>query len=417
MQMLSSRRVRTASVGILTLVLALTLVGGSTAGAAGTRAAAPSGTPLVIGWIGSESGGAIQTTSTQGRDGFEAWVKWMNANGGINGHPIKAYYANDKSDPAVALSEVKDLVENKKVIAIVGQSVSNVATWANYVKEQNVPVIGGTMIDATWFTNQMFYPVGGTVISNIWGQMKGAAEIGVKKVGVLLCTEVAACEAARPLFKSMAEANGLKEVYDAVASGTQPSYTAECLAAKNAGAEAMAAFVNTTVMSRDCARQNYHPKWINAEYGPTRETIKSAPELGKTVGSSGHWACMGPVQKGATKVFWTAMNKYHPEYMKGGKKYDQQAVVLCSDWDAGMAFKKAIENANVAATATATSEDVIKGLAMFKDETLDGFAPALNFNDGTQPNPQQLCIYTYKWQGTTMVPIPKDGSFTCQPQS
>jgi ABC-type branched-subunit amino acid transport system substrate-binding protein len=78
--------------------------------------------------------------------------------------------------------------------------------------------------------------------------MNAAAKQGVKKVGVLLCTEYAACEGARAIFRAQAEANGLTEVYDAVASTTQPSYTAECLAAKEAGVEAFAAYVNTTVM-------------------------------------------------------------------------------------------------------------------------------------------------------------------------
>ena len=93
----------------------------------------------------------------------------------------------------------------------------------------------------------MFYAVGGAVIANLWGQMKSASVQGVKKVGVLLCTENPACAGRAPLFKSEATANGMTETYNAVASGTQPSYTAECLAAKQAGVQALAAFVNTVV--------------------------------------------------------------------------------------------------------------------------------------------------------------------------
>ncbi|MFI5052912.1 MAG: ABC transporter substrate-binding protein [Acidimicrobiia bacterium] len=407
------RRARQVIVGMVAASLALAFAGASAAQASARRAG-PTGTPLVIGYIGSETGGAGGVSSTQGRDSFDAWVKWTNTHGGINGHPVKAYYANDKSDPAVALSAVKDLAENKKVVAIVGQSVSNVGTWASYAKDQNLPVVGGTSIDATWFTNQMFYPVGATVLSQIWGQMAAAAAAGAKRVGVLLCTEVAACQGARAIFKAQATANGLTETYDAVASATQPSYTAECLAAKDAKVQAFAAFVPLPVLSRDCARQGFHPKWINANDLPPRTAIKAAPELGRTVGAGGHWNCMGPAQP-ATKAFNAAMNKYHPEYMKGGKLYDQQAEVLCSTWDAGMAFKKAIENANVAATATATRQDVIKGLAMFKGETLGGFSGPLTFNDGTVPNPQQKCVFLYKWQGTTFVPVPKNSTYTCQP--
>ncbi len=406
---------RWAFVAVITVTLGISGFAATPAGAS-VRPAAPQGTPLVVGWVGTETGApGTSGSSTMGRDAFDAWVKWMNTHGGINGHPVKAYYADDKGDPAVLLSAVKDLTENKKVVAILGQAAANIVTVAPYIKDNNLPVIGGNQSDPSYLSNPLFYAVGGTVTSTLWGQMNAAAKQGVKRVGVLLCTEYAACEGARAIFRAQAEANGLKEVYDAVASTTQPSYTAECIAAKDKGAQALAAFVNTTVMSRDCTRQNYKPKWINADYLPLRDTIDQAPVLGNTVGASEHWNCMGDPLNNGTKVFWTAMDKYYPEYMKGGKKYGQQAITLCSGWDAGMAFKKAIENANVAATATATRQDVIKGLSMFRGETLDGFSTPLTFGDGTAPNPEQKCTFTYQWKGTTMVRLPKDGSPVCKP--
>jgi hypothetical protein len=65
------------------------------------------------------------------------------------------------------------------------------------------------------------------------------------------------------------------------------------------------------------------------------------------------------------------------------------------------AFNKAIENANVSATTTATSADVIKGLAMFRNETLGGMAPNIILTDGTTPNPRQKCMWLYQWKATT----------------
>jgi branched-chain amino acid transport system substrate-binding protein len=211
----------------------------------------------------------------------------------------------------------------------------------------------------------------------------------------------------------------MTETYDAVASGTQPSYTAECLAAKSAGVQALAAFIGgTAVLVRDCARQGFNPKWIMAEGAPSVQDIKSSPSLGKTVGSSEQWTCLGPPTPG-TKDFYTALNKYHPEWNRGTAKRNQEmnAGVDCKAWAAGEAFKKAIENAAVAPTATATRDDVIKGLSMFKDETLGGYAPNLTYSDGNSPNPQLNCTYLYKYTGTTFVRVPKDGSPTCKPAS
>jgi branched-chain amino acid transport system substrate-binding protein len=396
------------------MAIALVTSSGTYSAGASVKAAAPSGTPLLIGWEGSQTlpQGNFGTVS---RDTLDAWAKWTNAHGGIAGHPVKIVFEqDDKGDPATAITEVKDLVENKKVIAIVGDTSQAEQSWAAYALEHKIPVIAPNNVDLLPFSNAMFYGVGGSVLANLWGQMKSASVQGVKKVGVLLCTESPACGQARPLFKSMATLNGMNETYDAVASGTQPSYTAECLAAKEAGVQAFAAFVNTVVLARDCARQGFNPKWINASNLPGRQAIKSSPSLGHTVGSNGEWTCYGPPTP-ATQAFYSAMKKYHPEYALSTSKGFQSGPGDCKAWAGGMAFKKAIENAAVAPTATATRDDVIKGLSMFNNETLGGYAPGLTYSDGTKANPQLQCVYLYKWSGTTFVRVPKDLSPTCKP--
>jgi branched-chain amino acid transport system substrate-binding protein len=398
-------------------VMAMALVTGTGVGGAGAsaKAASPSGTPLLIGWIGSESSPASAAVATAGRDTMDAWEKWTNAHGGINGHPVKFVFAkDDKSDPAVALSEVKDLVENQKVIAIVRSASAAESNWASYVLEKKIPVVGPTNVNLLPSTNPMFYAVGGSVIANIWGQMKSAAEQGVKKVGVLLCTENPACKGAQGLFTSNAVAVGMTAPYNALASATQPSYTAECLAAKDSGATAVAAFVNDVVLARDCTRQGYKPKWISADGGPGRQMITSSPGLGKAVGSSEEWNCYGTATP-STQDFFTAMKKYHPEYKVGSKKWLQQGNGDCTGWAAGEVFKKAITNAAVPAAATATSADVIKGLSMFNDVTIGGYASHLTYGDGVKNNPELKCVYLYKWSGLTFLPVPKDGSATCKP--
>jgi branched-chain amino acid transport system substrate-binding protein len=379
-------------------------------------ASTPKGTTLLVGWLGSQTSAAAPSKNTTTVDTLDAFTKWTNSHGGIAGHPIKfAYEPDDKGDPAVALADIKDLVENKKVIAVVGDTSGSEQAWASYAAAQKMPIIGPNNVDTLPLTNPMFYAVGGSVIANLWGQMKSAAVQGVKKVGVLLCTESPACGQARPVFKAMAEANGMTEVYDAVASATQPSYTAECLAAKSAGAEALAAFVNDTVLARDCSRQGFNPKWINADGGPGRAAIKAAPSLGQAVGSSEEWSCQGQPTTG-TQDFYTAMKKYHPEYNSGTAKWIQNGPGDCKAWASGEAFAKAITNANVAATATANTADVIRGLSMFSNEMLGGYAPGLTYSDGTKPSPQIKCIYLYKWNGLVFLRVPKAGlTPTCMP--
>jgi branched-chain amino acid transport system substrate-binding protein len=281
--------------------------------------------------------------------------------------------------------------------------------------EKKVPVVGGSLIDATWFTNPMFFPMGGSVIADIWGQMKSAAVAGAKKVGIVLCTEAAACAQAAPLFESMAKSVGLEVVYNALASGTQASYTAECLKAKQAGATFVATFVNAVVFARDCGRQDYHPSWINADLGPTLQTIKQVPEFNDIVGATSLWPCLDQTLPAAKDLF-AALKQYHPSWTPGGKDYDTFSGPICAAWAGGMGFAKAIANSGVTADAAVTSADVIKGLSMFKNEDLGGMTPGITLGDGTAPSPEQKCTFLYTWKDSKFAatPGPNGKLYTCR---
>ncbi len=408
---------------ILVLAAALALVAAACGSSSksptssGTTLPAPTGTPLKIGWIGTLTSSTVSGPNLA-KDGMDSWVQWTNSHGGLNGHPVQIAYADDKADPAVGLAAVKDLVENQHVIAIVGSAGgSTQQTWAPYVLSKRIPVVSGNLIDALWFTNPMFYPAGGSVVTNIWGQMKSAAEAGNTKVAVVLCTESPACAQAQPLFTKNATDVGMQMVYNSLASSTQASYTAECLAAKNAGATAVANFTNAVVMARDCARQNYNPFWISADQGFGVSIIKQQPALGKAVGSSEQWNCLDQtLTLQPAKDLNAALKQYHPEWAPGGKDYNLSTSGDCTSWAGGVAFAKAITNANVAASATATSEDVIKGLSMFNKETLGGISPPLTFSDGTKPNAQVTCTFLYKWSNLKLISVPgPDGLWSCNP--
>ncbi len=391
----------------------------STAGTSGGTSAtsAPAtGTPLVIGTVISQTTPAGSTTV--GSETVNAWVKWTNAHGGIAGHPVVDYFVDDKSDPATGVAAVKDLVVNKHIIAIVGSNSTTEQNWATYVLQKRIPVINSELIDALWFTNPMFYPLGGTVVTNIWGQMKAAAVAGAKKVGIVLCTDVAACAQAQPLFKADAQAVGLDPAVNTLASDLAPSYTPQCLQLKEAAVQAVAAFVtNAAGFARDCARQGLKPIYINSGMGPTLSLIKSNPLLGNTVGSTPNYPCLGPASPSvpASEDFVNAIKQYASSLAPGGHDYPTISDFVCSAWVGGEGFIKAIENANIAASATATNDDVIRGLSMFNKETLGGLTVPVTLSDGTKPNPQNECIFLYRWVGQTFEAVPAMFVPTCMP--
>jgi hypothetical protein len=179
----------------------------------------------------------------------------------------------------------------------------------------------------------------------------------------------------------------------------------------------VAAFVNTVVISRDCGRQDYHPFWISSALAPTPATVSAAPELGNSVGSVHHWPCTSEKAPGPIQEYLSVMRNYGAgKWVIGGANYNRVGETACTVWGGAVAFRKAIENAAPPAAATVTNEDVIKGLSMFRSETLGGVAPNVTLSDGTKPNPRQQCVWLYQRKGTALVLLPGDtGALTCMP--
>jgi len=74
---------------------------------------------IVIGSFQALSG-PVAPIGISMRKGMDAYFNWVNANGGINGRKIEFIVADDAFNPSKTVVEVKRLVEQDKVFAIVG---------------------------------------------------------------------------------------------------------------------------------------------------------------------------------------------------------------------------------------------------------------------------------------------------------
>jgi len=76
------------------------------------------------------------------RNGIMLGADLINEAGGIDGHPIKLIFYDDGGDPSKAVLIAKKLVEEDKVIALVGGSRSgNVLAVVPYIEKTEVPYI------------------------------------------------------------------------------------------------------------------------------------------------------------------------------------------------------------------------------------------------------------------------------------
>src|SRR5260370_859560 len=111
--------------------------------------------------------------------------------------------------------------------------------WASSVQQQHVAVIGGKADTPVWFTNPSFFPSGATVLPSLEMQAYAVKAAGKASFGAVYCAEIAACKQSVPALAGYAKALPLNMSTSPAIAVSAPSYTAQCLAAKQAGAQAL----------------------------------------------------------------------------------------------------------------------------------------------------------------------------------
>jgi branched-chain amino acid transport system substrate-binding protein len=170
-----------------------------------------------LGYISSQTGVAA-ATHKNAHKACEGRIEAENAKGGVNGRKIEVEYIDDKSG-AGNLTAAKDLVENRKVFAVVDNSAFAFLTW-RYLEDAGVPMIGGG------FDGNYYYDKGNESIISSLGNgtpVPGLTyDTSTKMMKKLGATKVAAVgygaspsssESAKSTETFGAEAQGLEGVY------------------------------------------------------------------------------------------------------------------------------------------------------------------------------------------------------------
>jgi branched-chain amino acid transport system substrate-binding protein len=100
---------------------------------------AATGTPIKLGAIATKQPG---TDFTDIPNMAKAYFDCVNANGGVNGHPIAYSIETEQTDPAQAASLAKKLIQTDKVLGIVGNtSIIECAVNHKYYEQQGFFII------------------------------------------------------------------------------------------------------------------------------------------------------------------------------------------------------------------------------------------------------------------------------------
>jgi branched-chain amino acid transport system substrate-binding protein len=360
---------------------------GSGSGSSSAASKASGKATYVLGALVSESGPISSSVGPIGPT-VDAWGKWTNAHGGIDGHQVKVIVVDDGGDSSRALAAVKKMVQEDHIIALVPGS-GNETIIAPYLLSAKIPVIGGTLASPLYSTDRNWFATGTSPSADSYAALKAGKDIaGSDKLAVMYCSEVAACSGVVDQIKQVGGSVGTKVVSSSAISSSATDYTAPCLAAK--GAKANGLFISAAAqqhvnVGRSCARQGFTAPQVTSDLGFSNLWLK-VPSLNGSVSSTPAFPFIDSSTQ-ATKDFQAAIDQYLPD----AKAASTWGPVYASAWTSAAIFGAAAKAAAMGDSPSAAG--VFKGLYALKDETLGGLSTPINYVQGDNPNVKNKCAF------------------------
>jgi branched-chain amino acid transport system substrate-binding protein len=306
----------------------------------------------------------------------KAWAAYTNADGGLDGHPVTLTIKDTQGTPTGVQSAMTAMV-NGGDSAIVLMD----AAGASASTQTKVATVGeGTYNHPPWEKLPNYFSVTTSDNPGTRGYAFAAAAVGAKKMGEVVCAEVATCLASGATNKAQASLLGVDFTGVQQAAAADPSYTAQCLQQIQAGSQYLALGLTTTVwekLAQECIQQGYKG-WFGVIEGSfqqaTMNTIKGARYAGEV--NSFPWWVDNPV----VQTFRDAVTKYSPST-------DYRGTFQTAMWASLELIKAAVAGAK----GNTSQAGVLAGFYTLKNETLGGLLPApVTFTAG-QPQALDYC--------------------------
>lgn len=242
----SGRRVAAAA-SFLTLALGLAGCGSDDPQSSAEPDVRPTGTPIKVMVMAPTDNTVFVLPELE--VAVNAAARFVNANGGIDGHPIDVLYCNDKNDPNLATKCAQQAI-NENVVALVGSASFNMSTTVIPMMEKaEIPVINPQMFGPLEGTSPNVFQTSGTFHAaySAVGKFLGANE--VESVAFIHSTSAAAQATVTNVTNSL-ERSGLTMAADISIPLNSGSVTPAVAQAVNAEADAIVVGTNSTINSQ-----------------------------------------------------------------------------------------------------------------------------------------------------------------------
>ena len=336
--------------------------------------------PLRLGSVSTLSG-PYGGTLRSALKAVQAWVADVNSRGGVNGHPVEYSIVDDGSDGSRNRALVQELVERRGVVAFLyaNAALSGSASVA-YIQEKKIPFIG-TDGGSPWYQHHsMYFPqmpndvYTGYAFAGATSTV--ALPLGKTKVALIYCSEAAACDATVNA-KAFAK-YGFEIVYSAKVSLAQPDFTAQCLAARNAGAQVAFIGLDRGSINRvadSCANVDFRPIYGWPTHSTADPQLKN-PNLENAAIATITAPWFADAVPGVAEMR-VAMTKYAP-----GTAIDGPAMF---GWTAAKLVEKATRD-----LTEPTSAAVLKGLYTINNDDIGGITYPITFREGAPNNAESM---------------------------
>jgi branched-chain amino acid transport system substrate-binding protein len=411
---MGSRRKLWSGVGAVTVVVAVAACSSSAKSSSSSTSAASSAptsaqataAPIKVGLI-CDCSGAVGSILLPEAEVYQAWVKYVNASGGINGHSIQLTVEDDQSIPATSASDAQTLVADH-VDAIADDSIFD-ETWASTVKAANIPVVGEDASETPMYSNSDFYPQAQTNDSSIPAVIATAKAAGATNLAAFYCAEAPSCMELLSALKTDGAKAGVPVVLTEEIALSAPNFTAQCVAAQQAHISAVAVFDASPPIARvgeDCNRQGYNPIYVTEGEG-TYPVLLTAPGIKNNLSSEyndlPYWANTPSVQ-----TMNSVVDKYYPGLRSNPNVWNQGAA---EGWPSGLLLEDAVKAGGLTPSATPSAAEIVTGLESLKGDTLQGWAPPLTFAAG-QDHSIDCWFTTHTSNGVSS--LTNGGKVTCE---
>jgi branched-chain amino acid transport system substrate-binding protein len=317
------------------------------------------------------------------------------------------YSEDDGSDTSKSSSEVQDLVQNKKAKVLLGDfNPLSIAGFRAGVDQMKIPALGGDQTTDDYNKDPLLFPIGAGALPQYYGPMITLARQGLTRVGILWCVEASPCTVFHQAYLDKAASAGARIVYDAQDSLTQPDYTSQCQAAKNAGVQQLGVAADSGALqrvARSCSTVGLAVPLV-------------AVSLASTFDQTDRYLRAATIHSAGATVPWFLVDTpAEQEFQRVMKTYARGTTITGSAalaYASGRMLEVAVGKLGAAAQADLTTDMISRGIGQIKSETLGGFTSPTSYSAG-QPTPVNNCVSAVVFDTDGSFKAPQGGTFQC----